>query len=226
MSTSVHFGVKQGSSDDDPESLLDLLSPGSNILHKDWKPGMKAKGTSVDYTSSAGKINLSLMRSGKVKSKSMRNFIQDAEAMRDAPGQTVLNAVIYAELLGDKPERGPPCLFKYPSTAALNKVKDELGSALWYNGFGCMSQKSSNDTYKQVSEAPHVPLGRAPFVIGIVDEQGSKHVKVPPEHRSTADQVDSWSTLDPSQKASIRVLFRQRSSLLQRMAEEKERRAK
>ena len=86
MSTAVHFGVKQGSSDDDPESLLDLLSPGSNILHKDWKPGMKAKGTSVDYTSSAGKINLSLMRSGRVKSKSMRNFIQDAEAMRDAPG--------------------------------------------------------------------------------------------------------------------------------------------
>ena len=167
-----------------------------------------------------------MIRSGKVKSKSMRSFPQDAEAMREAPGQTVLNAVIYSELLGDKPKTGLPYLFKYPSTAALNKVKDELGSALWYNGFGCTSQKSSDGTYKQVSEAPHVPLGRALFVIGIVDEQGSKHVHVPPEHRSTADQVDSWSTLKPSQKAAIRVLFRQRSSLLQRMAEEKERRAK
>ena len=124
---------------------------------------MKAQGTSVYYTYSARKINLSLIRSGKVKSKPMRNFLQDAEATREVPGQTVLKAVIYSELLGNKPTTGPPCLFKYLSTAGLNKVKDELRSELWYNGCDCTPQNSSDDGTDNYPRHHMSPLAELPL---------------------------------------------------------------
>ena len=186
-----------------------------STLGRVWKASDKnGNGTIIDFSCNAGKNHHRAILAGKVTLPRLAiGFSEDKESLSQADGQVVLNGVIYATLLDSiGANHGPPCFFHYPTKDDRQEVMDGLINNLWRNGFGCTKKEEGNELYSVLKSAPHLPIGRLPFVI-VMDAKGYS-IKGNDNDEKLMKRMEKFRTLSKTQKSAIRILLSQKYELM------------